>query len=121
MADRVDVHVYFHSGGSPDTSEVATALSQIMSRLTSMEETMSDTNDALTGLTQAVADVATRVDEDVAHLQDIISQMSQTAVDDQAEIDRLTSEAAAVAGRINEQTARLTAIDPLTDFPASGS
>jgi ABC-type transporter Mla subunit MlaD len=114
---RVDVHFYFHAGDSTDTGEVVDALAAIMTRLTSMETQMSDTNAALDGLTAAVADVATRVGEDFAHMQDLLAQMSQTAVDDQAEIDRLMAEASDVAARVNEQTTRLTSIDPLTDFP----
>lgn len=92
---------------------------------------MSDLSDAVGRLTDSVAEVTDRVNEDVAHLQDLLDQALQMAADaaandaaDAAAIadlttqrDALSADAADTVSRINAATDGLTAIDPLADFP----
>ncbi len=83
---------------------VLAALDAVVTRLTALEAKVS-------ALTDAVVALKARIDEDVAHLRDLLDQALATAADDQATIDALRAEADGVVASIN-------AIDPVADFPA---
>ena len=93
---------------------------------------MTATQEAITALTDAVAGVAVRVDEDVAHLLDLLDQanglLAQAQANDAADAAAiaalteqaaaLTADAEATVASITAATDSLKAIDPLADFPA---
>lgn len=117
-AEDVHVHVHVHVDHGDHTTELLERLSAIETQLTIIGVSMSDTSAALTGLTDAITSAMSRIDEDVAHLQDLLEQALASDAADAATIQQLRDEAAATVASINEQTARLTAIDPVADFPA---
>ena len=111
-----DIHIHVHS---PDSAAV-------VERLTSMEKTMSELTDAIAAQQAALDGLAGRINEDVAHLQDLVAQAAATIATDQAAIDALTADAAATAQSITEatasiaaSTAQIAAIDPDPTFPAT--
>lgn len=104
-----DIHVHVHLGEEDP---------QILKRLTSMESLMSDMSGAMNNLSTAINDVSQRIDEDVAHLQDLLNQAMATDAADQATIAQLQADAAQTIQRLNASTDQLQAIDPIKDFPA---
>lgn len=91
---------------------------EVLTRLDSMENTMSDLSGASSDLAAAINDVVTRVDEDVAHLQDLLNQALAADAADQATIQQLRDQATAVILSLNESTNRLKGINPDPNFPA---
>lgn len=116
------VHIHIHQSNT-----------EVLERLTIMEIIMSDVQAALDAQTEAInANTAAtneligRVDEDVAHLQDLLAQALATDAADQATIDQLRADAAATVGRITDATTAITAstgalaaVDPDPTFPAT--
>jgi hypothetical protein len=64
----------------------------------------------MSALTDAVAAMKARIDEDVAHLRALVDQAIAANAGDDAEIARLTAEA-------DEAVANISAIDPVAEFP----
>lgn len=119
------VHVYLHDRRT-DSDEVVESLKAIGAFLAGIKQTfnehgaaMADVNAAVQGLTDAVAAMTTRIDEDVQHLRDLVDQALATQTADQAEIARLQGEADAAVTSINDATSRVGAIDPVSDFPST--
>lgn len=90
---------------------------EVLARLESMENTMSDLSNASAELASAVLDVVSRVDEDVAHLQDLLDQALATDASDQATIDQLRADAAQTVQSLTDSTNRLKSINPDPSFP----
>lgn len=115
-----DLHIHVHLAVEASDSGQPDPIQQlILDRLTMMEFLMSDTSAALAGLTDAIAAATGRVNDDTAHLRDLLEQALATDSADQAEIDRLRGEASTVVDSINAATAQLSSIDPVADFPAN--
>lgn len=81
------------------------------------EAHLSDISPAIQELRDAVTGVMQRVNEDVAHLQDLVAQAGATAATDAARIQQLVDEAAATAAQIGQTTATLQTINPDPNFP----
>lgn len=114
--EEEEVHIHIHVGGD---QAVIDTLAVISDRLNSMEQRMTDTNDALNAQTAAIGDMVTRINEDFAEAQRLLDQALATDVADQATIDDLKAQMAALLAGVQSNTAALTAINPNPDFPAA--
>lgn len=106
-------HVHVHI----DSREDQDLLHQILERLQAQEQIMSALSDAVQGLSDTIDQVVTRIDEDVAHLNDLLSQAQANDAADAEAIETLQADADETVNRLNEATARLSAIDPVANFP----
>lgn len=100
--DEQETHVHVH---------VEYDDTEILATLARMEEKMS-------ALSDAVAGVATRVNDDFNHLHELLDAALATDAADAAEIARLKGEADTVAADMAATIDALNAIDPDADFPA---
>lgn len=107
-----ETHVHLHI-------DVTSNQQPIIDQLIIMEDKMSELHDAVAGLTASIDGVVARVDQDVAHLHDLLNQALAADVADQATIAALQADAAATVESITTATASLTAIDPDADFPVA--
>lgn len=94
----------------PEFDAVMEALGDISTRQTAMEAKMSELSDAVAG-------VVSRVDEDFAHLRDLLEQALATETSNEAEIARLREEAATVGADISSAVSELNAVDPDASNP----
>lgn len=92
------VHIHLHVDGKG---------TEILARLTSMENIMSELSDAEAANTQAIADLGARIDTEVNNLTTLFNQALAADVADQATITDLRAQLAAVVGSINASTAQL--------------
>lgn len=124
-----DMHIHIHNDSAMD--EVRTWLKRIyrtqqgvLDHLITQQDYlqriifgMTDIQGATEELTAQVSDMASRVNEDVNHLQDLLNEALATESNNAAEVARIKGEAAAAVERINEVTNAVRSIDPLTNFP----
>lgn len=108
-----NVHIHFVSGNTQDP----TFQTEVLTRLASMELSMSAVSDALDAVKTQISGLSGRIVEDVNHLRDIIAQMAATAVDDQATIASLQADADSTVSGLTDVAAQMAAIDPVSDFP----
>lgn len=113
-------------------TQVQCSVDRIEAKLDDLGASMTEQSEAVANLTTAVQGVASRVADDVAHLQELLSQALDAVATAQANdatdtaaiaelnttVDSLRADAADTVGRINEATDSLSSIDPLSDFPA---
>jgi predicted nucleic acid-binding Zn-ribbon protein len=108
------IHIYQHM---ENEDQILHELQHINHRLEIMENQMSALTDAVQALSDSIAAATARIDEDVAHLNDLLTQALATETANQAVIAQLTQEAADVTASITAQTTALNAIDPVNTFP----
>lgn len=107
---RIPIHLPEVEALADQVHLIAIALDGINAKLTNLEAMMS-------ALSDAVAAAAARVNDDFAHLRDLLDQALATETANQAEIARLTSEADAVQADVNQAVADLANMDPDPDNP----
>lgn len=110
MGDFPEIHLHFHAAGDNST---------VLTKLENLEAIMSDNSAALDALASAVADMKSRVAEDVAHLMDLVNQALALETAAEADAAALRADAEATAARITEVTADVGTVDPVADFPGA--
>jgi hypothetical protein len=117
-----DMHLHIHNEVSPDTGLFHRRIYRILQRHQELLERiifgMADIQAATENLTQEVSLMASRVNEDVNHLQDLLNEALVTNSNDAAEVARIKADAESAVARINEVTNAVRNIDPLTTFPS---
>lgn len=117
-----DMHIHIHADSSMD--QVIAYLKRVMRTQANHTDLlqriifgMTDIQGATEELTAQVSAMASRVNEDVNHLQDLLNEALATETANASEVARIKAEAEAAVGRINEVTNAVRSIDPLTNFP----
>lgn len=106
-------------GVNPSTVHIhlTTDNTAVLTALTHLETLMSNLGDSVAANTAAQTAAFARIDEDVAHLRDLVAQAIAVDAANAAEVARLTAEADAAVAQITANTAALNAEDPDPAFP----
>jgi len=121
MAEPIQINL---TGVNPSTVHLHITMSsdnqEILSRLTSMENTMSALSDAVDALIERINTDVTELQRLLAEKDALLQAALATDAADAATIADLTAQNDAKNAEIADTIARIQAIDPVTDFPPAG-
>ncbi len=102
-----------------DGEPLQAALADIRDAIADLQESAAEQGEAMSALTDAVANLKSRVNEDVDHLKSLLEEALATETSNEAEIQRLRDEAASVGAEVDAAIADINSFDPDPSNPAA--